>query len=166
MALSTCMLHQLTENNNQVKVLQGRVHPLQVVTHLPPTEFTVSNYSRCSERVKGPVISAAPKIQFRIFVAWSFNQIWVELWQLPGESDDRVNWPVKCTATATLLNQSSDQHHISRSQDYELSRPTGESCKGPDVLQVDHSTIKDHSLPDRQYSKRDNLKFRFLLHCN
>ena len=87
----------------------------------------------------------------------------VQLYQLPGEFDDRVNWLVRCTVTAILLNQSSDQHHISDSPDYVLSRPTEERRIIPDVLDVPYYTLKDRSQQDRQYLKDDNLKFRLFL---
>ena len=154
---------KVAEKDKQVEVLQGRVRTLEGVIGLLPIEFTLAYYSSWYEckykRVDGPVLCTALKIQIKFLFS---SRVEVELWQLPGESDDRVNWPVKCTVTATLLNQSSDQHHISGSQDYKLSRPTGESRIFPDVLIVLYSTIKDCSKQDRLYLKYNDLKFRFL----
>ena len=157
---------KLAEKDKQVEVLQGRVRTLEGITGLLPTEFTLANYSQYEDtckRVEGPVLCTAPKIQIKFYFSRWRSEVEVELWQLPGESAHRVNWPVKCTVTATLLNQSSDQHHISRSRHYELNRPTQGRYIDPDVLIVLYSTIKDRSKPDRTYLKDDNLKFRFIL---
>ena len=151
---------KLAEKDKQVEVLRGRVHSLEM---LLPIEFTVANFSQhegTHNTVAGPVLCTAPKIQIKFCFYRNMN---VQLHQLPGESDDRVNWPVKCTVTATLLNQSSDQHHFSRSRDYELSRPTEERRIAPYVLHVAYYTIKDCSKPDRTYLKDDNVKYRFHL---
>ena len=159
---------KLAEKDKQVEVLRGRVHSLEGITCLLPIEFTLANYSRYegNTRVEGPVLCTAPKIQIKILFTTFGPRLEVELHQLPGESDDRVNWPVKCTVTATLLNQPSDQHHISRSQDYELSRPTKERRIEPDVLDVPYPTINNRFKPDRRYMKDDNLKYRFHLQLN
>ena len=176
--LSSYCVKELAEKDKQVEVLRGRVRTLEVVNCLLPIEFTLGNYSRYErtcKRVGGAwsVLCTAPKIQIIFnFLAWPPGALFsnfpeagvaVELHQRPGECDDRVNWPVKCTLTATLLNQSSDQHHISRSRDYVLSWPSKESRIDPNVLYVPYPTIKDRSQQDRTYLKDDNLKFRFLL---
>ena len=160
---------KLAEKDKQVEVLQNRVRSLEGITCLLPIEFTLANYSQYEgtcKRVEGPVLCTAPKIQIKFYFV-SFY-MYVELWQLPGESDDRVKWPVKCTVTATLLSQSS-HHHISGSQDYVLSRPTvGRQIARDvlDVLGVSCSTINNRSQQDRTYLKEGNLKFRFLLQLN
>ena len=158
---------KLAEKDKQIEVLQTKVHTLEMVTAgLLPIEFTLANYSQYegNKRVAGPVLCTAPKIQIKFYFTPLFGHyVCVELHQLGGESDDKLNWPVKCAVTATLLNQSSDQHHISGSQDYELSRPTGERHIAPNVLRVFYSTISNRSKQDRTYLKDDNLKFRFLV---
>ena len=153
---------ELAEKDKQVELL---LYALDVVNCLQPIEFTVGNYSQYEgsyKTMEGPVLCTAPKIQIKFYYFMSCRME-LELWLLPGESDYTVNWPVKCTVTATLLNQSSDQHHISRSQDFVLSRPTVGRRIYPNVLHVDYSTINDCSQQDRRYLKGDNLKFRFLL---
>ena len=102
---------KLSEKDKQVEVLRGRVHSLEMFTGLLPIEFTLGNYSQCEypgKRVEGPVLCMGPKIQINFNFCWISSDVDVKLYQLPSESDDRVNWPVKCTLTATLLNQSSD----------------------------------------------------------
>ena len=159
---------QLTELQRELDKTKMKLAALEEVTGLLPIEFTLANYSQYegkSKRVEGPVLCTAPKFPIRLyFQSPSYaSYMYVQLWQFPGESDDRVNWPVKCTATATLLNQSSDQHHFSGSRDYLLSRPTKERLIEPYVIHVPYSTIRDRSQQDRTYLKDDNLKFRFLL---
>ena len=160
---------KLAEKDKQIKALQTKVHTLEVGTGFLPIEFTLANFSwyeGTGKRVEGPVLCTAPKIQIKFYFpppSWPWwPQMEVEVYQLPGESDDRLNWCVQCFVHATLLNQSSDQHHISRSQDYTLSRPTAEQRKDA-VLRVFYSTIKNHSQQDRQYLKYDNVKIRFFL---
>ena len=153
-----------------VEVLQGRVRTPEMFTCLPlPIKFTLANFSQHEgmyKRVEGPVLCTVPKIQIKFYFEGVLPRMEVELYQRPGESDDRMKWPVKCTVTATLLNQSSDQHHISSRQDYVLHRPTKERRIDPDVSYVHYSTIEDCSQPDRLYLKDDNLKFRFVYDCN
>ena len=150
-------------------LLRGMVYTLQTATGvsvLTPVEFTTkySQYKAKNKRVEGPVIYTHPmgaKVQVCVLFADHIygNEVQVELWQLPGEFDQTISWPLKCTVTAQLFNQSSDQHHIRRSVDFHLSRPTERYRQHPDVLRIDYSTMSDRSQKDKKYLKHDSLKF-------
>ncbi len=170
---------QLKEKDRQIDLLEQRVATLErhaTLLVLSPVSFTVFNYSQNKGRwtgstVGGPLLYThcrGAKVQ----VCTSFKQeilsrVNVQLHQLPGEFDDEIKWPVKCTVTVHLLNQLRDQDHISGSQTFTLARPTKRSYAGyPDSLEVYQNTIENRSTRDIQYLKDDCLRFRVSVELN
>ncbi len=89
----------------------------------------------------------------------------VELFQLPGEFDDEIKWPVKCTVTVHLLNQLGDHDHIRQRMILSLTRPQEKTYAGY-LLRVHYRTIEDRSKDRIRYLKDDCLKFRVHVELN
>ncbi len=93
---------QLKDKDRVIELLQDRVNELEKHTGtLRPLEFTVSNYGQKKNKncFDGPSFYAHPRgvnIQVRSDHNYDGN-FYVEFYQLPGEFDDEIEWPVKCT---------------------------------------------------------------------
>ncbi len=160
---------QLEEKDRQIDTLERRLTILERHAILPPpVEFTVSDYSwykgtGTSLRADCPLFYThlrGAKVQVRTVFNYSAT-VCVELWRLPGEFDDLIEWPVKCIVTVHLLNQLRDQDHISGSRTIVLARPTKRSyARHPDPLDVECNIIEDRSRREVQYLKDDCIRFR------
>ncbi len=162
---------QLEEKDRQIDMLERRLAILERRTSLL-VEFTVSKgylskYRQNMETyttVDGPLFYTHPrgaKLQAHTFFCSDFGIIGVQLCQVPGEFDDEIKLPVKCTVTVHLLNQLRDQDHISGSETFTLTRPTKRTYTGePDPLEVDYNTIEDSSKREVQYLKDDCIRCR------
>ncbi len=149
------------------RAIQDRVTALEKHTGtLRPVEFTVSNYSKKKRKLRfdGPSFYVHPGgVKLLVGTDNRAKYFYVELYQLPGEFDDEITWPVKCTVTVYLLNQLGDYAHISGSKTLTLTRPQKKTYTAePDPLQlsVEYSTIEDCSKVGIRYLKDDCLKVR------
>ncbi len=157
---------QLKDKDRVIELLQDRVVALEKHTgtlHL--VEFTVSNYSKkkWKGRFDGPSFYAHPRgVNFQVGTYHHpLEVLYVELHQLPGEFDDEIEWPVKCTVTVHLLNQLGDHDHIRGSKTLTLTSQQEKTYTDePDPLGVRCSTIEDRSKIGIRYLKDDCLKVR------
>ncbi len=151
---------QVKEKDRVIELLQSRVTTLErcITGALPPVEFTVPNYSQkkgTEVRFDGPTFYTYPReSRFKLVPTM------VKLYQLPGEFDDEIKWPVKCTVTVHLLNQLGDHDHIRGSKTLMLTRPQKKTYTGgPDPLMVPYTTIHFPKV-GIQYLKDGCLKVR------
>ena len=142
--------------DRKLQQLDGRVeHLLDLMHHT--REFAVTNFSQL--KGKGTSWISDPfhysfmlgyKFKFRLFFS-STTWMGVCLFLLPGEHDDKLLWPIKCTASIQILNQVEDRNHIERSESWEWNRTTAQTYK--DISKVDYSTLSTHT-----YLKGDRLR--------
>ncbi len=65
------------------------------------------------EEDPGPGFYMQPeKVKLQIYFCYEESALHIELYQLPGEFDDEVNWPVTCKVDIQLLNLLSTYDHI------------------------------------------------------
>ncbi len=156
---------QLKEKDRMIELLQNRVTALEKYAGgLPLVEFTVSYYSQKENALQfeGPTFHTHPrgvKVQVGTNYHWS-GCFYVELFQLPGEFDDEIEWPVKCTVTVHLLNQLGDHDHIHGSKTLTLNRQQEKTYIQPDPLGIQYSDIEDCSKVGIRYLKDDCLKVK------
>ncbi len=162
---------QLEEKDRQIDVLERRLAILESRTQsLLPVEFIVSKYSQYKgtyTTVDGPVFYTHPRgAKVQVHTSFYSSTVFIGLLELPGEFDDEIKWPVKCTVTVHLLNQLRDQDHISGSRTFTLTRPTKRTDIGSDPLKVEYYRIEDRSKRGVQYLKDDHIRFRVSVELN
>ncbi len=156
---------QVKDKDRAIELLKDRVAALEKHTGTLPLEFTVSNYSKkmCKGRFEGPSFYAHSRgVNFLVGTDHWDDTFYVELYQLPGEFDDEIEWPVKCTVTVHLLNQLGEHDHIRGSKTLTLTRPQKKTYTGAsaDPLDVLYTTIEDCSKVGIRYLQDDCLKVR------
>ena len=74
------------------------------------------------------------------------KSIFVDLWAMPGEFDDRLEWPAKAEFKIELINQRGRQN-VSSNRHSQWSQPTGLTCIGGFFLPKIHGLL-DHNNMD------------------
>ena len=132
----------------QFQQLDGRVveHLQDLMSTCHTREFTIANFSQLKGKCK--YWNSEPfhysfmqgyKFKFRLYFS-SATWIVVYLYLLPGEHDDKLSWPIKCTASIQILNQVEDRNHIERSQSWEWNRTNSDTYK--DISKIDYSSLR------------------------
>ena len=140
----------------QFRQLDGRVGHLQDLMH-HTREFTVTNFSQMKGNDRNWTsdpfhYSFMQGYKFKFWLYFSCGTwMGVHLFLLPGEHDDRLLWPIKCTASIQILNQKEDRNHIEESQSWEWNRPTRQTYR-------EISKILYSSLSTQAHLKGDCLR--------
>ena len=105
----------------------------------------------------GPSIAATITNQQQKYVS-------LALWGMPGESDDRVKWPVACTIIVELRNQLGDLKHYRVACGFHMECPLtgrkqiGYFVKPPNKLEfISHAGLDFNTRNQTQYLKNDCL---------
>ena len=144
-------LKQQDENaKQQFQQLDGRVEQIQRATGLVCTqEFTFTEFSQWKAKMKGhfhsePFYSSVHGCKYKFNIDFHIRSMAIFLYLLPGEHDDRLLWPIKCTASISILNQREDRNHIKRSESWEWDRTTSEKTYKK-ISEIDYSTLSSHT---------------------
>ena len=158
----TTLLTDVAEKDKEIKQLQSRVQNLEnFFTLLPPVEFTLHRYSQYegkNNRWKdGPTFYTCHmghKIKIMIqFFSSIIKRFEVEVKNVEGEFDDKLQWPLHCTLLLQLLDQRGE-HHLKRSAELQIVK-RGYSR----LFAIGCHQIKNHRNRP-QYLKEDSLHFR------
>ena len=132
---------QFQQLDGKIQKLDERVAHLQdLMVSRHAREFTVANFSQlkgkwthwCSDPFHYSFMQGY-KFKFNLFFGSTFVRFLLFL--LPGKHDDKLLWPIKCTASIQILNQEEDRNHIERSNSWEWDRTTRATQKNlpPDI---------------------------------
>ena len=151
----------------QFQQLDGQVEQIQRATGLMCTqEFTFTEFSQWKIEIKGnfhsePFYSSVHGCKYGFNIDFNIRSMKIYLYLLPGEHDDQLLWPNKCTASIWILNQREDRNHIKRSESWEWDRTTSKNTFEK-ISEIDYS-----SLSSQTHLKGDHLhcKLRIVTKC-
>ena len=81
------------------------------------------------------------------------NSIYVDLWSMPGEYDDRLKWPANAKFTVELINQTGGEN-VRHSRTLDWTKPTGKYSRVSNI----HQSFLEHSKLN-SFLKNDTLYF-------
>ncbi len=128
---------KLTTRDSQVELLRRRVETLELCAQsccLPPFSFTLSNITHFKEKNlgwDGPNFytqQRGAKLKIRVFFSQRDKEMAIKFYQLPGESDERIVWPLQCTVKVLVIDQLSHRYNLENS-----IRMTLRQCRSSEV---------------------------------
>ena len=132
--------------DQKLQQLDGRVeHLLDLMSTCHTREFTVTNFSQLKGRGREWTsdsfhYSFMQGYKFKFWLYFS-SSTWISvyLYLLLGEHDDKLLWPIKCTASISILSQKTDCNDIEKSQSWEWNRTTSETYQR--FYDIDYSNL-------------------------
>ena len=80
---------------------------------------------------------------------------------MKGEFDDQLKWPVKCTITLQLLNQTRDRDHVTVTKEIQWDKPPGYQSYAISLNFIAHDDLRYNPQKQTQYLRDDDcLIFR------
>ena len=157
--------------DQKFRQLDGRVveHLQDLIVSRHTREFTITNFNLWKEKRKGTDWYSDPfhysfmqgyKFKFNLDFRYG-TYMGVYLYLLPGDHDDGLLWPIKCTASISILNQEEDRNHIERSESSTWVRTTTDSGAYQKISDIDYS-----SLSTQTHLKGDCLRCKLRIVIN
>ena len=150
---------QLEESKRENHRLKERVEKIE--TQTTSVQFTVNRYStykgkgtRWNEGPEFYTIPARYRLKVALFFSNVQHQIDIELTNLKSQYDYRLDWPMRCTMTVTIFNQTGGHDHYVQSKNLEIGKGGINA-----LMAISYTKIE---APPRgvQYLVNDSLSFR------
>ena len=158
---------EIAECRKEVRSLRKRVSNIENALLRPPVLYTQHQFSQHKGKGRnwqnGPVFYthlSGCKLTTRLF--YGQENLYIELWQLPGEFDSTIAWPLKIEVLAQIQNQGQGEQSVEGRMETELLQCTVEYCVG-NVVIVKYSELEGDDVV--QYVKNDCLQIRIDAKC-